>query len=304
MSEVIFVNGFIRIFFPTRASYELHIASNCSRSFFRSICPYFKMCNERSGFSIAMRYFIVAFIVVSTKNILGELLHRMHGDFNIFIFVSVLLQVASEAKHLDLWKLAMHKRKLQLKGVSPIVTVQNGKMVRVYINQTSPFHNKHPNPNSSVKPENRRQIVPTKKAVVSRVRQGKSLGHKNSSRTHSTASIPTQLIPSNFQILPVSSSLVTKPSSSTSKPTTAVTNRTIETRKRLETLLKKESYMKYVAATDEIKMKPTNKLITKTHTKRTTQNSEAISSSRVTASCIFELVFIIPVCQLLCILLF
>lgn len=202
----------------------------------------------------------------------------------------MFLAAASDSNQnkLDLWNLAVQKRKLQLSGVYPIIALQNGKMVRVYVNQKSPFPTSNNHTNSSVKHGNQpKTIAAAKKGVLSGMRRGKSEQFKNSNQTKSTPST-----------LPLSTSFIRKASSSTAKPTTRITNKSIERREKLMILLKKESYMKHIGTSDTITMKSTEKLMTKTHTKRTTNNIEVISSSHVTTSCNFEFVIIIPVCGL------
>lgn len=248
-----------------------------------------------------MRYFILAIILISTKSIFGEILHRWLIS-SILILVYVFAASDTNQNELDLWKMAVNKRKLQLKGVYPIVVLQNGKMVRVYVNQKSPLPNNKPvKPVSGKSNKSQHGNQVKNHSAKEDVRRGKSIQYTDSSQTQSTQS--RQSKQSTSSPLPLSTSFFVKPSSSTPKPTTKVKNRSIKMRKGLKAPLKKESYIKHVEATHQITTKPTNKLNTKSHMKRTTYNSDAISSSRVT-SCIFELVIIIPVCQLICSALF
>lgn len=76
---------------------------------------------------------------------------------------------------MDLWKLAIEKRQLQLKGVYPIVVWQNGKLVEVYIKQKSVASN----------PSGSTRFSPIKYETTTqmpRARRGKSLWQTESNQ--------------------------------------------------------------------------------------------------------------------------
>lgn len=72
-------------------------------------------------------------------------------NFIVIILVCNFCEIAQTASRdaenqLDLWDLAIQSRKLQLQGVRPIVVLQNGKLVRMYLNRNSNFETKNTNP--------------------------------------------------------------------------------------------------------------------------------------------------------------
>lgn len=76
---------------------------------------------------------------------------------------------------MDLWKLAIEKRRLQLKGVYPIVVWQNGKLMQVYIKQKSDaFNSNDSNQFSPIKYETTTQMP--------KLRHGKSLWQTESNK--------------------------------------------------------------------------------------------------------------------------
>lgn len=81
---------------------------------------------------------------------------------------------------MDLWNMAVYKRKLQLKGVYPIVVLENGKMVRKYVNQKSEPPKNNFKKLTSVKHEN--NPMPNK-------RRGKTVWQTKSSQKPSSSMV-------------------------------------------------------------------------------------------------------------------
>lgn len=95
--------------------------------------------------------------------------------FNSRLVAKHIDTVPSESNDngLDLWNLALYKRKLQMQGVYPIVVMQNGKLVRMFVNRRLDSSNGKQH-SSSIREE-----VRVKKEQTMSQRRGKSIRHTN-----------------------------------------------------------------------------------------------------------------------------
>ncbi|XP_031618133.1 uncharacterized protein LOC116337594 [Contarinia nasturtii] len=124
------------------------------------------MSNHTMYFSTTVRYSLFMFIFSSVmcvfaRNTQGTVTNEKY-----------------QKKELNLWDLAVQRRKLQLQGVAPIVVLENGKLVRKYVNRNSPkyepINTTSHSGDRTVKPIVRHENISRKKEISNR-RRGKSM---------------------------------------------------------------------------------------------------------------------------------